>query len=311
MDDIVGIDVSKADLRVFRLKSREHLCIPNDGLGLRRLRDWLGSDIPELIVFEVRGAYHRSLEAFLHLNGLRCVKVNPKQARRYCQAVGQLAKTDRVDAELLARMGRQLDLQAQAAPPANQAILQDLLVCRRGLTKDRIAAKTRLAVATLPILARMLRRRTRQIGEDIAAIDAELQRLTNQDPGQKRRVEILASIPGLGQLTAVTLAAELPELGSATAKQIAALVGLAPIAQQSGRQDKPRRIQGGRPWVRRSLYMPALVASRFNPDLKRVYQRLLAAGKRQKVALTAVMRKLVMLANTLIADARKWSPAAP
>lgn len=109
-------------------------------------------------------------------------------------------------------------------------------------------------MATLPILARMLRRRIRQIGEDIAAIDAELQRLTNQDPGQKRRVEILASIPGRGQLTAVTMAAELPELGSATSKQIAALVGLAPITQQSGHQDRPRRIQRGRPWVRRSLY---------------------------------------------------------
>lgn len=106
------------------------------------------------------------------------------------------------------------------------------------------------------------------------------------------------------------MATELPELGSASAKQIAALAGLAPIAQQSGRQDKPRRIQGSRPWGRRSLDMPALVASRFNPDLKRVYERLLAAGKRQKVALTAVMRKLVILANTLIAGARTWSPAA-
>lgn len=245
------------------------------------------------------------------MHQLPYVKVNPKQARRFAQAVGKLAKTDQVDAEMLARMGSALDLQAQEPPHESLHDLKELLMARRGLIKDQTAAKTRLASVTVPLLQRQLKQRLTQIVRDIAQIDAGMSQQAGKDDAMAERMDIRVSIPGLGKLTAITMLVDMPELGTLDARQAAALAGLAPITQRSGNWQGVARIQGGRPWIRRALYMPTLVAVRFNPDLKVKYTQFIAAGKRQKVALTAIMRKLLVMANALLRAHRKWTEIRP
>lgn len=311
MQDTIGIDVSKGTLDLHRRADGANVQLGNDTPGFKRLLKWIGPSAAALIVFEATGAYHRSLEKFLNLHKLPYVKVNPKQARRFAQAVGKLAKTDRVDAEMLARMGSALDLQAQEQPHESLHDLKELLTARRALIKDQTAAKSRLATATVPLLRRQIKRRLAQIARDIAQLDIGMREQADKDEAIAERMDILASIPGVGRLTAITMLVDMPELGTLEAKQVAALAGLAPITQQSGKWQGTARIQGGRPWIRRALYMPALVAVRFNPDLKAKYTQFIDAGKPPKLALTAIMRKLLVMANTLLRDHRMWSEVRP
>lgn len=311
MQDTIGIDVSKGTLDLHRRVDSANIQFSNDTPGFKHLLKWIGPCAPALIVFEATGAYHRGLEKFLNVHQLPYVKVNPKQARRFAQAVGKLAKTDQVDAEILARMGSALDLQAQEPPHESLHDLKELLMARRGLIKDQTAAKTRLASVTVPLLQRQLKHRLTQIARDIAQIDAGMSQQASKDDAMAERMDILASIPGVGKLTAITMLVDMPELGTLDARQVAALAGLAPITQRSGNWQGVARIQGGRPWIRRALYMPTLVAVRFNPDLKVKYTQFIAAGKRQKVALTAIMRKLLVMANTLLRAHRKWTEIRP
>ncbi len=310
MQDTIGIDVSKGTLDLHRRADGANVQLGNDTPGFKRLLKWIGPSAAALIVFEATGAYHRSLEKFLNLHKLPYVKVNPKQARRFAQAVGKLAKTDRVDAEMLARMGSALDLQAQEQPHESLHDLKELLTARRALIKDQTAAKSRLATATVPLLRRQIKRRLAQIARDIAQLDIGMRKQADKDEAIAERMD-LASIPGVGRLTAITMLVDMPELGTLEAKQVAALAGLAPITQQSGKWQGTARIQGGRPWIRRALYMPALVAVRFNPDLKAKYTQFIDAGKPPKLALTAIMRKLLVMANTLLRDHRMWSEVRP
>lgn len=311
MQDTIGIDVSKGTLYLHRRADGANVQLGNDTPGFKRLLKWTGPSAAALIVFEATGAYHRSLEKFLNLHRLPYVKVNPKQARRFAQAVGKLAKTDRVDAEMLARMGSALDLQAKEQPHESLHDLKELLTARRALIKDQTAAKSRLATATVPLLRRQIKRRLAQIARDIAQLDIGMREQADKDEAIAERMDILASIPGVGRLTAITMLVDMPELGTLEAKQVAALAGLAPITQQSGKWQGTARIQGGRPWIRRALYMPALVAVRFNPDLKAKYTQFIDAGKPPKLALTAIMRKLLVMANTLLRDHRMWSEVQP
>lgn len=311
MQDTIGIDVSKGTLDLHRRVDSANIQFSNDTPGFKHLLKWIGPCAPALIVFEATGAYHRSLEKFLNVHQLPYVKVNPKQARRFAQAVGKLAKTDQVDAEMLARMGSALDLQAQEPTHESLHDLKELLMARRGLIKDQTAAKTRLASVTVPLLQRQLKQRLTQIARDIAQIDAGMSQQAGKDDAMAERMDILVSIPGVGKLTAITMLVDMPELGTLDARQAAALAGLAPITQRSGNWQGVARIQGGRPWIRRALYMPTLVAVRFNPDLKVKYTQFIAAGKRQKVALTAIMRKLLVMANALLRAHRKWTEIRP
>ena len=311
MQDTIGIDVSKGTLDLHRRVDGADIQFSNDTPGFKHLLKWIGPCAPALIVFKATGAYHRGLEKFLNVHQLPYVKVNPKQARRFAQAVGKLAKTDQVDAEMLARMGSALDLQAQEPPHESLHDLKELLMARRGLIKDQTAAKTRLASVTVPLLQRQLKQRLTQIARDIAQIDAGMSQQAGKDDAMAERMDILVSIPGVGKLTAITMLVDMPELGTLDARQAAALAGLAPITQRSGNWQGVARIQGGRPWIRRALYMPTLVAVRFNPDLKVKYTQFIAAGKRQKVALTAIMRKLLVMANALLRAHRKWAEIRP
>ena len=257
------------------------------------------------------GAYHRGLERHLILAELPFIKVNPKQARRFAQAIGRLAKTDSVDARMLARMGVVLDLMPQVVEGEDVHDLRELLTARRALVKDQVTAKTRLATALNPLVREQLSRRIDDIGADIQAIDAVIAQIAKQRGTLEERIRRLMTIPGIGRLTATTMLIDMPELGHLEGKKITALAGLAPMTQQSGKWQGKERITGGRSSIRRAIYMPALVAIRFNRDLHDKYQQLLKAGKAKKVAITAIMRRMIILANTLLREKRDWLPDRP
>ena len=207
-------------------------------------------------------------------------------------------------------MGAVLDLEGRPAKSETLHDLRELSVARQALVKDRIATTNREQIAVNPLIRRQLRARLKQIGAQLKEIDATIAALTVGDPELSRRRDILTSIPGIGSVTAMAILTEMPELGQLDNKQAASLAGLAPMTRQSGTWTGRARIRGGRAGLRRALYMPALVALRFNDDLARKYQDLKDAGKPSKVAITAIMRKLLILANALLRDGRKWNEKA-
>jgi transposase len=306
MTDItIGIDISKDHLDAHRLPGDARRRFDNTPAGHTALIDWIG-EVPARVVYEPTGAYHRKLEGRLAAANMPIVKVNPRQARRFAEATGQLAKTDRLDAAMLARMGALLGLEPRPVRTAVLNDLKDLHIAREGLVKDRTAAKNRAKSLSLALLKRHNEARLRQIEQQLAAIDAAIKGLIEADPDLSSRFEILVSIPGIAAITAAMLVTEMPELGSLDPKEAAALAGLAPIARQSGAWKGKSFVHGGRKQVRQALYMPALVALRFNPDLKAKYEQLIGVGKAPKQAIAAVMRKLIVLANALLKKAAAW-----
>ena len=310
-EDTIGIDVSKERLDAFWHSCGEMRTLPNSPEGFAQLCAWLGDAHGVLVVFEATGSYHRGLERYLSLAERPYVKVNPKQARRFAQAIGRLAKTDSVDARMLARMGVVLDLTPHRIQGDDVHDLRELLTARRALVKDQIAAKTRLATAINSLVRQQLCRRIDDIEADIKALDEVMAQMAKQRGCLDERIKRLMTIPGIGRLTATAMVIEMPELGQLEGKKIAALAGLAPMTQKSGQWQGKERIIGGRASLRRALYMPALVAIRFNDDLRRQYQKLVDAGKAKKVAITAIMRRIIVLANTLLREGRDWQPNRP
>lgn len=308
IDQNVGVDISKATLDVYLHPAAIARQFANDPRGIQALLVWLADRQIVRVVFEPTGRYHHGFERQLAGAGLSLAKVNPRQARRFAEAIGCNAKTDTVDAAMLARMGALLEPPSRPIPSDILDSMKELHVARLGLVKDRTAAKNRDAACRSPLLKRHAAQRLAQIDRQIAAIDAALNAGLTQEPGLKARFDVLTSIPGIGQATALTMLIEMPELGTLDNKQAASLAGLAPIARDSGQHRGKRHIRGGRAHLRQALYMPALVATRFNPDMKAKYQALVAIGKPPKVALTAVMRKLVILANVLLKTQRAWVP---
>lgn len=306
-----GIDVSKSRLDVHIEPGGEQFDTANTKQGLRQLVCRLIVIRPRLIVFEATGKYHRHLHRALAEAGLACAMINPRQARHFAGALGELAKTDAIDARLLALYAMRLAPAANA--PASQAIeeLKELVAARRAAVGERTALCNRIGETQSPRLARLLRKRLVRINREIASIEQWAKALIQADEGLAQRNQIIISIPGIGPVNAMTCLAEMTELGCCTDKQIAALAGLAPIARESGNWAGKRRIRGGRKPVRDSLYMAALAATRCDPHAKAFYNRLVEKGKQHKVALTAVMRKLIILANTLIRENREWQPIAP
>lgn len=301
---VVGVDVSKDWLDAHRRSDGADRRFPNTKQGRQNLIRWAGG---AHVAFEPSGPYHRALERHLAAAGISAVKINPLQVRRFAEAVGTRAKTDAVDARLIAAMAVQLDL--PATPPLDQTIrdLKALQIARQGLVKDRTAAKNRAQSHECVFLKRQTAARLRHVEAQLAALDGEIAALIACDQHLAHRCDILVSIPGVSAVTAAALLAEAPELGSIEGKAAASLAGLAPITRQSGKWNGRAMIRGGRANLRHALYMPALVAARFNPDLKDVYDRLIGAGKPPKVALTALMRKLLILANALLRDQRLWA----
>ncbi|MEI9902987.1 MAG: IS110 family transposase [Asticcacaulis sp.] len=301
-----GVDISKTHLDVCRLPDGVHRRFVYDKTGLKALIKWLAAEPVERIVYEPTGRYHRSFERRMTEAGFPLSKVNPRQARRFAESIGRLAKTDRVDAAMLARMGTALTPALYVPSSQTLVDMQDLLMARRALIKDRTAAQNRSEGMALTLLKQQNAARLKQIGAHLEAVEDELMARVIADKDLKTRFDILVSIPGIGQAGALSLLIDMPELGTLDNKQVAALMGVAPMAKESGKWSGRASIKGGRRDLRHDLYMPAVVACRFNPDLKAFYEKLRAAGKSGKVAITAVMRKLTILANALIRKNTKW-----
>jgi transposase len=311
MQITIGIDISKETLAAYRLPDNQCIEVPNDRAGQKALVRWIGKQNGSLVVFEATGAYHRHLEAALAANGTAFAKVNPRQARRFAEATGRLAKTDRVDAIMLAKMGAVLGLKADQPKSEVLHILRELMTARRALMKDKVAAKARLQITRQTLLKNQINARLKQIEIQIRQVDAAIAEKVQLDEALSNKLAILISIPGIAKTTAFSMLIEMPELGTLEGKQAASLAGLAPMSRQSGKWQGKERIQGGRALLRRAIYMPALVATRCNPGLKAKYDQLIRAGKSGKVAVTAIMRKLIVMANALLRDDRKWSELRP
>jgi transposase len=286
----------------------ERFAVGNDAVGRRQLVRRLRQLKIALVAIEPTGTFHRALHRHLHAAGLATALVDPLRARRFAQAIGQLAKNDRIDAAMLALMAERLSPAPTAPPDPAQEHLAELATARTAAIAEQVALDNRRAATTDPWLRRTLGCRSRGIVRHIARLDRQIETAIAQAPAIARRAAVLRSIPGVGPVTALALLAYLRELGQLTAKQVAAMAGLAPIARDSGTSSGQRRIRGGRAALRQALYMSALVASRYNPNLAETYRRLRNAGKPPKVALVAIARKLAILANRLVAENRTWTP---
>lgn len=312
IQNTVGVDVAMDWLDAHRLDDGATKRFANTTAGRRALVAWARKRGPDPhVAFEPSGAYHQALERDLAAAGLAAVKINPLRARRFAEATGTRAKTDAVDARVLARMAAVLDLAPTPAPSETFRILKELQIARQGLIKDRTVTKNRAKHLTLTLLKRQNAARLRQIESQLAALDAEIEARVSAAPDLAARREILVSIPGVSSVTAAALLIDAPELGAIDASQAASLAGVAPITRQSGKSKGAASIRGGRAQLRKALYMPALSAARCNPALKAFFDRLRAAGKPPKVAVTAVMRKLIILANALLKQGRAWTPEHP
>jgi transposase len=304
----VGIDVCKERLDVYLHPLGERFAVANDGGGWRRLRCRLGELAPALVVMEATSKYHRAVHRRLDSARIPVAVVNPLRARLFAEARGRLGKTDAIDARMLSLMAEQLSPEPTTPlSPAAEA-LQELARARAAAVAEKTAIGQRRGIAATAFLRRELTAMHASLERHIARLEAEIDRIVAADPDLARRREVLLSIPGIGPVTTLTLIAGLGELGRCSDKQVASLAGLAPHPQDSGARQGQRRTGGGRSELRSSLYMAAVAAIRANPDLKTFHQRLTDNGKPFKVAITAVMRKLLILANSLIAQNRTWTP---
>lgn len=307
----VGIDVCKLWLDVHVLPTGEQYRVPNSKAGSRQLIKRLAALDVKRIALEPTGKWHRAIHDRLHEAGFAVAVINPLRVRRFAEAIGLLAKTDRLDARVLALYAACIKPTVKAPAPAVLRELKELVQARTSAAVELTALKNQACAAETRFLMRQLERRRKQVARHIAALEAEIINIVAADAELRRRYEILTSIPSIGPIVAFTMLASLAELGDCTKKEIAMLVGLAPVNDDSGERQGRRLIRGGRADVRRALYLAAVSAARFNPDLKAFYDRLRADGKLAKVALIAVARKLLILANTLIREERMWVPKTP
>jgi transposase len=304
----VGIDVCKERLDVYIHPVGLRLAFANSAEGIKRLKRRLKAHGVALVAMEATGKFHRAAHRSLDADGLPVAVVNPLRSRLFAEAIGALAKTDRVDCRMLAILAESLEPKTTPPSSAFMESLRELARCRDGAIAARTALINQLGATTARQAIIEIKRQLRAVETAIENLGAEIERLIGADLRLARRLAILTSIPGVGTVTAIALIVGLAELGSLSAKQAAMITGLAPIACDSGQMSGPRHIKGGRAHVRRALFMAAVSAARFNPALKAFHDRLVAKGKKAKIALTAVMRKLVVLANTLVRENRTWEP---
>ena len=304
----MGIDVSQNELEVAVWGEANTTPYPNSAKGLKTLMNDLNRDGVQLIVVEASGGYEYQPVTTLLQAGLPVALVNPTRVRRFAQASGQMAKTDRLDAQVLAHFAKVMQPEVWVLKSELEEQLSTLVSRRRQLVEMLTAEKNRLGTAK-EYARTSLQRHIEWMQTDLAEIEAEMEEILQSDGDYREKVELLDSVPGVGRVTALTLVAQLPELGLVNAKQIAALAGVAPLNRDSGRHRGKRRTFGGRSGVRSTLYMAALSATRYNPVIKAFYERLLAKGKEKKVALTACMRKLLVILNAIARDQRAWEYA--
>ena len=301
----IGIDISKDQLEVYARPSGESGRFDNDQGGHKVLRKWLMRFVDFHVVMEPTGGYERALCRELYEAKAPFSVVNARQIRDFARATGQLAKTDKIDAQIIAHFGEAIKPQPRTVLDPQSELLEALLVRRRQLVEMRVMESNRRALAA-PMLKPRIDQHVADLNAQIAQIDDELHTLIKQSPAWREHENLLTSAPGVGPVTARTLSTMLPELGKLDRKQIAALVGLAPFNHDSGLYKGKRRIRGGRCAVRAVLYMATLTATQHNPVIHAMYERLCAAGKLFKVAMTACMRKLLCILNAMVRDQKPW-----
>ncbi|MGO7638558.1 IS110 family transposase [Rhizobium leguminosarum] len=309
MEIVVGIDVSKERLDVAILPQGEVFAVGNDHAGIDELVERLKGIGVDAIALEATGGYEMLAVAGLSSAGLTVLVINPAQVRAYAHAIGRRAKTDPIDAAVIAAFVLATKPEIRPLRDAETQALSELVARRRQIVQMVVAEENRLRMALAKQAQKSIKRLLKALRRELESLDADLDSHIRKSPVWRVREALLTSVPGVGATTARTLLAELPELGSLDRRQIASLAGLAPWTRQSGKWKGKSFIGGGRGKVRAVLFMAALVASRYNPDLKAFRDRLVAAGKPKIVAIVATMRKLLTILNAIIRDGRPWQTA--
>lgn len=306
----VGIDVAKASLDIAVHSSGRRWKFSNDDSGISQALACLRELTPTLVVLEATGGNEVPLTVALAVAGIPVVVVNPRQIRDFARATGRLAKTDTLDAQVMAHFAAAVRPTPRSLPDAQAQEFKDILTRRRQVVEMITAEKNRLGTARQPVRGRIQDHIT-WLEQELANIDGELKRCIQQSPLWREKDNLLRSAPGVGPVLSATLLTELPELGTLNRREIAALVGVAPLNRDSGTLKGKRTVWGGRATVRAVLYMGTLVATRCNPVIRTFYQRLCATGKGKKVALTACMRKLLIILNAMLRHRTPWGYVKP
>jgi len=310
MDNIiVGIDVSKDRLDIALRPSGEVFAIERNPVGLEQLTRRLKELSPVLVALEATGGFETIVAAALAGAGLAVVVVNPAQIRAFAKAVGQRAKTDPIDAGVIAHFAEATRPEPRPLPDDATRLLADLVARRRQILEMMVAERQREKRVTVPHLRKSIVRLLKALERELTSVDTDINDAVRGSPAWREKENLMASVPGVGATIARTLIAELPELGQLSRRQIASLAGLAPFTRQSGQWRGRSFIGGGRAAVRAALFMGAMVAKRHNPPLKAFFDRLVAAGKPKMIALIAVARKLLTMLNAILRDRRPWQTA--
>lgn len=309
MDIIVGIDVSKDRLDVHVAPSGDSFVVGNDHAGIDELAARLASAGADVVALEATGGFETLAVAGLSSAGLAVIVVNPAQVRSYAKAVGRRAKTDRIDAALIAAFVLATKPELRPLRDAETQTLSALVARRRQIVQMIVAEENRARMALAKQAQKSIKRLLSALRRELESLDADLDDHIRKSPLWQVRETLLTSVPGVGPATARTLLAEMPELGTLDRRQIASLAGLAPFTRQSGKWKGKSFIGGGRAKLRAALFMAALVASRHNPVLKAFRDRLVASGKPKIVAIVATMRKLLTILNAIIRDEKPWQNA--
>ena len=307
----VGIDVSKDQLDIAMRPGEVRFRESNNDSGIQALIARLLSLKPQLILLEATGGYEILAAAALRQAGLPAHIINPRQVRDFARSSGRLAKTDKIDATVLAHFAEALKPDLRPWPDEQQQELAALMSRRRQLVEMLVMEKNRLAMTASPRVRKSLQTNLQSLKEQLKKLEQDLDDFIRQSPIWLEKAQLLQSVPGIGPLTSQSLLAWVPELGTLNRRTIAALVGLAPFNRDSGQMRGKRTIWGGRARVRPPLYMATLAACRVNPAIRTFYLRLLAAGKSKKLALTACMRKLLIILNAILKQQQPWCPQAP
>lgn len=309
MEVFVGIDVSKDRLDVHVLPQGEAFAVTRDGKGLEQLIGRLQEQKPALVAVEATGGFEIIVAAALAGAGLPLVVVNPAQIRHFAQAVGKRAKTDPVDALVIARFVEAVRPAPRPLPDAEARLLAELVTRRRQIIEMLVAERQREKRTGNARVRKSLVRHIKMLEKELLEVDNDIDAVVRGSPAWRDKEDLLVSVPGIGKTLARSLLAELPELGNLDRRSIASLAGLAPYTRQSGRWRGRSMISGGRAAARSALFLAALVGSRCNPILKAFYRRLLSAGKPKMIALIALARKLLTILNAILRDQRPWQTA--
>lgn len=307
-DPYVGIDVSKDQLDIAVRPAGDTCSMPNDASGIPEVVQRLAQLHPKLVVLEATGGLQMPVAAALATAGLPLSMVNPRQVRDFARATGRLAKTDRLDAQVLAHFAEAVRPTPYPLPDAQTQELTALLTQRHQVVEMLTAEKNRRRATRSEAVRQRVQDHIHWLEQELADLDDDLERTLPESPLWREKDNLLRSVPGIGRVVSITLLADLPELGTLSRHQIAALVGVAPLNRDSGRFRGKRTVWGGWAKVRAALYMAALTASRYNPIIKAFYHRLCSAGKARKVALSACMRKLLIILNSMVKHQQTWTP---